>query len=322
MAIDQENGNPAPPVETDEFAAAFADLHVTPSAAPATAEVSATSAPAASPAAPTAPTPPAEPAPAATPTPPATPATPAAPDANPPADPAAPPVAAPRQVDVAAFEAMQAELAELKGRQAAPPATPTPPAAVAPIYTAAEEALITKYGEDWPDVAAAEALVRRGEYHKLLEHVFKEVNKVLAPVMEVIPGLQERTQLTDLQQMVPDYNIIRDPVVKWVGEQPDYLKEAFTRICESGTAAQVADLIGRFRKETAWVAPAGTAAPAAPPAAPTPPVAPAAKPNGLPAATVAAAAALRPVNGSRSAPVSQLDPNDFDAAFKEFTSTP
>lgn len=314
----------------DEFAAAFADLSApaaAPTPTPAPAAAAAPETPAAAPT-PT-PAPAAAPAAGAPETPAAAPETPAAAAAE------TPPAYVPPSAEE--FQRMQAELADLKARPAAPAPAPTPtPAAEAPapapapapIYTADEQATIAAYEKEWPDVVAGEALKRRGEYQNLLNHVFSEVAKYVQPIMDAVPKLESTTQYNELVKAIPDYNAVRQPVLDWAAKQPAYLKAAYEQVTSQGTPEDIADLVDRFKKETGWTAPAATApaatAPAAAPAAAAPaatiPAAPAAKPGAaLPSAAVAA---LKPVKGASTTPAKAEDPNDFDSAFKEFSATP
>jgi len=176
------------------------------------------------------------------------------------------------------------------------------------IYTAEEKKLLEDYRKDWPDVAKAEALSRRQEYHQLVQHVFTEVSKALMPINDTVQTLSERSHLQELESNVEDYGDIRDKVVEWVETQPAYLQNAYNHVIEQGTATEVVDLIERYRRETGATAPT-----AAPPA-----TAPRKKERNLPEATKKAVASLAPVSSKRSVIPSRDDPNDFDGAFASF----
>jgi len=231
-----------------------------------------------------------------------------------------------------AIAALQAEIAALKAAQPAPAAAaPSPepaPAAPPPVYTDAEAATIAKYKEDWPDIQAGEALVRRAEYRELVTYVFAQVRQELAPLQAFTQTQSGRTQYGDLVALVPDYDTVRDKTLEWIAAQPAYLKTAYQSVADNGTPSDVADLINRFKKETGYVAPTQSApAASAAPAATAPAAAvPAAKPApaksaaALPAAAAAAAANLRVVKSGRTEPgTAAADPDDFDAAFAEFS---
>ena len=225
------------------------------------------------------------------------------------AEPAVAAAAEPAAVDSAAAAELataRARIAELETAQ--PAAEPVAePAKETPVYTAEEEATIAKHREDWPDVAAGEALVRRAEYRALVSYVFDQVAKVYGPVREYYDSRSSRDQYTDIVGLVPDYDTVRDKTIEWAAAQPAYLKTAYDQVIESGSPEDVADLITRFKKETGYVSPVAPA------------VAAPAKPTALPEKAKQAAAALRVVSSKRSEPTAGADPNDFDAAFEEFS---
>jgi hypothetical protein len=206
-----------------------------------------------------------------------------------------------------------------------PPAAAPAPAAVAPaaatpppLYTPEEQAVVDGYMKDWSDVAKGEALLRRAEYQQLVGYMFE----TLRPRLEALEAQSEttstRTQYQDLKDLVPDYDQVRDPTLAWIEQQPAYLKAAYQQVAASGSAKDVADLITRFKKETSYAAPAATTPAATATGAVAAPATVAGA--GLAPAAAAAATSLRVVKSSRSDPVSQPDPNDFDAAFKEFAA--
>jgi len=227
--------------------------------------------------------------------------------------------------------ALQAQIEALKQELAtssvagAPAAAPAPaPAEPPPTYSQAEQDALAKYREEWPDIANGEALARRAEYQQLVQWVFGQIQPHLDALRQQSGQTFERTQYSSLKELVPDYDDVRDPTLAWIATQPAYLKDAYQKVANEGTPQDVADLIGRFRKETGWVK-AGAAPASAPAAASTPapaaqapaPAAPAPAP--VNPAVAAAAAALKPVAGSRSQPAAAADPNDFDGAFAEAT---
>jgi hypothetical protein len=230
--------------------------------------------------------------------------------------------------------ALSAQLAELKAKPAEPappPAAEEKPEAPPPVYSDDEQAVLNDYLKEWPDVARGESLQRRQEYGQLVAHIFAQLQPRLEALEQGVSRTSTRTQYQDIVELVPDYDAVRDPTLAWIETQPDYLKNAYKQVAQQGSPKDVADLITRFKKETGYAAPAaaatppaGTPAPAAPPAA----GATAATKGAVAAKTVpalspqaaAAANALKSVKSSRSEPVSTPDPDDFDAAFKEFAS--
>ena len=294
---------PIPDAADKEIAAAFAEFAAEPTPAPAAAEQAPAPAAAEQAPAPAAADP--APAPAAAEQAPA----PAAADPAPaPAPAAADPAPAPAAEDPRIAE-LYAQIEALK---------PKPePAVQAPLYTADEQAALTKYHEDWPDIAKAEALARRAEYHQLVDHVFKEVGKQLQQITERLDPMLEfsrdagtRTQYQDIVARVPDYDQVRDKTLAWVETQPEWLKVAYQRVANEGTPDEVAGLIARFKQETSYAAPSAAPAVPAAPAPATPAISPAAK---------AAAAKLTVVKTGRSEAGTAAE-ETFENAFSAYAA--
>ena len=178
----------------------------------------------------------------------------------------------------------------------------------AEIYTTDEKEFLQTYAKDWQDVVKGEALVRKQEYHHLLNYVFKEVSEQLKPMLETLGTLSERTHLSDLKSEVSDYSDIRDKVIEWADKQPPYLRNAYDHVIKQGTVEEVKDLIERYRKDIGGVV-----------ATPKVQAKSTAKTE-LSEATKQAAATLAPVSSKRSTvTVSTPDANDFDSAFEMFS---
>ena len=210
---------------------------------------------------------------------------------------------------------MEAELAELRASQVAEPEPA--PAPETPLYTADEQEVLNKYFEEWPDVARGESLQRRAEYRHLVGYMMEQIKPIVEELTELRSYYEKTsssTQYTEIKALVPDYDQVRDATLAWIDTQPAYLKAAYQQVADSGSAQDVADLITRFKRETSYNAPSAPA-PAPAPAAPAAPAAPTLTP-----ATAAALASLKPVVAGSGDPTSNPDPNDFDAAFREFSS--
>lgn len=178
----------------------------------------------------------------------------------------------------------------------------------AEIYTPEEKEFLQTYQKDWGDVLKGEALVRKQEYHHLLNYVFQEISKELKPMLETLGTLSERTHLSDLKSEVSDYSDIRDKVIEWADKQPPYLRSAYENVIKQGTVEEIKDLIGRYRKDIGGVT-----------TTPKIQVKQTAKTE-LSEATKQAAATLAPVSSKRSTvTVSTPDANDFDSAFEMFS---
>ena len=187
------------------------------------------------------------------------------------------------------------------------PVAPAAPEPATPLYTEDEQKTIAAYLKEWPDVAKADALIRRAEYVQLDQYFQQRLQQVIQPIAQIVQTLSERTQLSDLRSEVTDYDDIHGKVVEWVGKQPSYLRPAYENVVKSGTPAEVVDLINRYRADT------GAAAPAAPAAAAPKPAAQ------KPVAVRQAAAALAPVASKMGSPP-QAEPTTFEDAFTAFAA--
>jgi hypothetical protein len=227
----------------------------------------------------------------------------------------------------------QTEISQLKSNLAAERAAREAAAAEAvkpapatvkelPLYSADEQAVLTKYQEDWPDVSKAEALMRRAEYTDLVGYIFQQMRAELAPLQDFVSTQAPRTQYSEIVKLVSDYDDVRDKALAWVDSQPDYLKAAYKQVTDGGSPEEVADLITRFKKETNYVSPAAPtpsattgAAASTTPAVPAKPAAPA-----LPAAATKAAAKLAVVKTGRTEQESGTSDEDFDGAFANYAA--
>lgn len=300
----------------EEYDAAFLDSIADPSVAdeiPAAPAAAAVPAPAAAAPPVAAPVPPVA-DPAATVAPAADPVAPVVPAAEVPAVPAAEP-AAPAATSDAVAEQLRLLREELAPETPAAPAAE--PAPAKPVYTAEEQALLTAYEKDWPDIAAAEQLKRRKEYQELLAYTFSEVARVYGPVIQSMQETESNGHYNEIVTAHPDYDTLVEQVKGWVGEQSPARRAAFTTIVKEGTSEEIIDLIDLYKTAKGIAAPAA-AAPAPTVATPAPAVAVAAPAAGTPPAAKQAAQRLSVVSSKRSATPVTADANDFDAAFDEF----
>ena len=199
-----------------------------------------------------------------------------------------------------------ADLIQGRTGQAPPPAPPAP-TPEPPIYTAEETAAIEAYEKDWPDVVKGEALRRRQEYRTLMTYMFQQVDDYVRPMQEMLGAVASIVQANQLTTAIPDYSDHREKVLDWIEKQPPYLAAAYKHVAEAGSAAEVADLFERYRKDTG----VGAAAVQAPAQTPKPePV--------LPPAAIQAAARLAPVQSGRTiVSPAGVDANDFDTAWSQ-----
>jgi hypothetical protein len=174
-----------------------------------------------------------------------------------------------------------------------------------PVLTQEDVQTLQAFEKEWPDVAKAMDLRAKEQAHAIVNHIFKEFAQEFRPVAQQVMQMRQEMHVAKLHEQVTDYDDIRDKVVEWANNQPDYLRGAYQQVIQRGTPQQVADLINRYRAESA------------PPPAPVAPAAPT-QPKALSPAVKKAAAALAPVASKRSNVVRTDDPGDFEGAFERF----
>jgi hypothetical protein len=151
----------------------------------------------------------------------------------------------------------------------------------------------------------------KGIMGQTARRMYADMAASLAPYLQTVDTLADRSQLSELQGQVPDYETVSTQLTSWASNQPAYLRSAYEHVIKSGTAAEVVDLITRYKQDTQSITPAqGQPASAVSAAAPAPTPAP------VNPALAAAAARLAPVSTKRTNVVAP--PTDFDSAFAEF----
>lgn len=175
-----------------------------------------------------------------------------------------------------------------------------------PVLTQDDYKALEAFEKDWPDVAKAMDLRAKEQAHAIVNHIFKEFANEFRPVAQEVMAMKQALHVQQLQQKVEDYPVVREQVLEWAAKQPAYLRNAYAQVIQYGTPDDVADLIQRYKADTA------------PPPAPAPVAAPPA-PKQLSPAVKKAAAALAPVQSKRSQVVQTDDPGDFEGAFQRFS---
>lgn len=224
------------------------------------------------------------------------PADPGAPEATPAAAPAAAPAPAPAPAPVAA----------------APEPAPAP--ATFEIYTPEEKTQLADLQKEWPDIDKMLELKARQLQFDTLTLAFREINRIYAPVAAYVDHTQTSDHAAAIYEEHADYDQIYAPMQQWIEEQPGYMKNAYQTVAKEGTAAEVIDMISRFKEATGWKTPA---TPASAPAPAAQPVSKAGAVTELSAAAKKAAGSMRAVITQQTGQPQGSDPNDFDAAWAE-----
>jgi hypothetical protein len=174
------------------------------------------------------------------------------------------------------------------------------------LYTPEQETALTEFRKEWPEVASGIDLMLQGAIKQaqiqVLNTVFSQLNPALAPVMEYYQTSAVDNQYNTLKQAHPDYDDIYDNVISWVDKQPNYMKTALQHVVTEGSAAEVVDMINRYKLETGKVTAPAVTAP---------------KVTDLPEKAKQAARSLGVVSSKRSAVPQSQDPSDFDGAWAE-----
>ena len=201
---------------------------------------------------------------------------------------------------------------DLKPKDEKPAATePEQPAAEEPAFTADEQAVISEYEKDFPDVRKAEALIRRNEYQQLYGYIMGQVMEQLKPVLEYVGEATNNAVVEAITSYHEDYAEIYDDVQGWVGEQKGARRKIFDEVIKSGTPEEVAEMISLYKEEKGLTKPAENNN------------VPASNSAELPSAAKQAASEMKPVSSKRTTPpASKPDQNDFEGSFKEFASQP
>ena len=194
------------------------------------------------------------------------------------------------------------------------PAVETPPEPQEFAFSPDEQAALTAFEADWPEISAASNLRMRENNFKVVTHIFNEVQKYLNPYIKTLNQLNEQAVTSDEDAHIAaitsahsDYDAVFDDVQAWIKEQSPARQRAFKAVAEEGTAEEVIDLISVY-KEVKGLKPAPTVVS-------SPAIAPAAPP-----ATNKAVQRLTAVPSRRAATSTAGDPNDFDGAFAEFAA--
>ena len=186
----------------------------------------------------------------------------------------------------------------------------------APVYDQNELAQLNQFYTDWPDVAPAVATLAKGMVANAMRSIYQDIAREMAPFVQTVNALADRTQLQDLETQVPDYAQIADQLTSWVDKQPTWLRPAYQRVIDSGTSAEVIDLINLYKgtvgsATTQQQPQGGTGVQAQTQARSATELSPAAR---------QAAARLAPISSKR-ANATTAAPQDFDGAFAEAART-
>lgn len=207
-----------------------------------------------------------------------------------------------------------------------PPASAAPAAAPVPasVLTEEDEALLRELEETAPHlVKGMQAYLKRerAAIDKAVEEKLgkanQEVTSRVAPLEQAHEDAAVRDHFAAISQAHPDWEevVVSPDLIAWVQGQPGYLQREFARIAQSGTSAEIIEVLDSYRKAV----PRAAAPAAAPVASPAPA---ASAPQGAPADAITAKRQAQKramgTTDSRPAPLNPAGtPNkdDFGAGF-------
>jgi hypothetical protein len=214
--------------------------------------------------------------------------------------PAVPPAPAFSQSD---FDAIRAELAELKKPKAEAPQAPVTEKPAEPQA----DVEFDKFAEEWPEVAkvmkAREEKIKAqyaDQLKTLVDTVKQELLQTVQPVVASHQQSEEDRFLNTIKSQHPDAFDLLPEVEKWATTLPSYMKVGVDHALNKGTAEDVIALYNTFKKDTGRTTPAATTQPV------------------VDEVTKKRLDKMKAVSASRPAsPTAQADQNDFDGAFAQ-----
>jgi hypothetical protein len=117
------------------------------------------------------------------------------------------------------------------------------------FFSADEKAALVEFEKEWPDIAKAVNLRMAEAARTIVQHVFDEVQKYVAPALQYTEVASETDHAAALLEAHPDYSEVYPKVVEWIDSQPAYLQKTYKQIQTNGTADDVIDMIARAKKE-------------------------------------------------------------------------
>ena len=161
-----------------------------------------------------------------------------------------------------------------------------------------------KFREEWPD-HARRMDAQKAEMDELKNLIKQQSEMIQGQLNPLIANTQEevdqRHRAAITEKHADAFDLVPE-VDKWIAEQPDFQRDAFNKVMDTGTAAQVVQLYDIFKAATGRTVEKAD---------------PDAEKTRLAAEEKSKARHLTPVNSRRSVTVGAIDPQDFDGAFNQ-----
>jgi len=168
---------------------------------------------------------------------------------------------------------LRRELEEERAKRVTPPA-PEPeaePAAQQPapeakaILSAAEQARVDEYKNDWPDVAEAESLLRKEMAESLKAEVYSAVGMVFQQFYQMVAPMltdHKETSVTKrdkaISEKIGDYQQIKGSLADWASAQPSVVSKAYKEILDSGSIDDVIKVVSLYKQAVGQTTPQTT----------------------------------------------------------------
>lgn len=189
-----------------------------------------------------------------------------------------------------------------------------------PELTPEQQAQLTAFEKEWPDIAQAvnarnthTIAQLEAKFGRALTAIVKQIYDDMRPMAESAATVETNLFRGEVLKAHPDYDTIAPKLPEWIAKQPAYLAKSYKEVYDGGSVQDFTHLVATFKKDSGIGSQAsGTPAPSNTQDTQSAATAAAAK------AAADKAAALAPVSGKRTTPAPQSqDANDFDGAFAE-----
>ncbi len=128
--------------------------------------------------------------------------------------------------------------------------------------TEAEKAALKKLETEWPEQHAALQAQLNGTNKEIARQVREglkglatEVAAVVKPLADQVQADAEAKHVATIVAAHEDAEAIAPKVNDWIATQPSYLKDAYAKVMDAGSAKEIVDLFTRYKTEAGIVKP-------------------------------------------------------------------
>lgn len=163
---------------------------------------------------------------------------------------------------------------------------------------------LEKFWEEFPDLRRPLELLVKQEAARIADERLDKLQPTVKNLSDEVEDQRLARHYAMISEAHGDWEEVRDSgaLAKWIEAQPSYLREPLKKVCSSGTAAEIIEMLTSFKRSTGWKQPAPS------------------KPG--PSREEKEKAALAVPHNSGGLPKKKAaDPNDFDAGWEDATGT-